>query len=364
MFFSRKVITENDLVDLHGKVALVTGGNTGIGYATIEFLAQKGAKVYMASRSKEKAQKAIKEIEAELQKSGGEAESKGSIHWFKLELSDPRSVKEAATEFLAKEERLDMLAARVLSTNSASFGPYKLNEDGLLDIMVVKYASNCSFTRTLSVLMYLRVTYSHISHFVLTETLLPLLKRTASFEDSDVRIVNVSSLAHTRVKPDLFIGKESLNRQYGDSVTGYLDTYGNTKLANILHLKHLQTRLNAESAGITCLAVHPGAVMTVGATGFLSSVPFFGWFLKTFLGPLFFASWKQGAMTSAFAAAGKEVAACIKSTDENERKKYEGVYLTPIANISEPSMYAKDERLQKELYETTVEVLREMGVVS
>ncbi|KAH7874994.1 uncharacterized protein C8R40DRAFT_239368 [Lentinula edodes] len=339
MFFSRKVITENDLVDLHGKVALVTGGNTGIGYATIEFLAQKGAKVYMASRSKEKAQKAIEEIRAELQNGGGEGESKGSVHWFKLELSDPRSVKEAATEFLAKEERLDIL---VNNASHASFGPYKLNEYGLLDIMVV----------------------NHISHFVLTETLLPLLKRTASLEDSDVRIVNVSSLAHTRVKPDSFIGKESLNRQYGDSVFGYLDTYGNTKLANILHLKHLQTRLNTESARITCLAVHPGAVRTVGATGFLNSFPFFGWFLKTFLGPLFFVSWKQGAMTSAFAAAGKEIAISRQSTDEAERKKYEGAYLTPIANISEPSVYAKDERLQRELYETTMEVLREMEVVS
>ncbi|KAJ4498471.1 hypothetical protein C8R41DRAFT_864667 [Lentinula lateritia] len=350
MFFSRKVITESDLVDLHGKVALVTGGNTGIGYATIEFLAQKGAKVYMASRSKEKAQKAIEEIEAELQKSSGEGENKGSVHWVKLELSDPRSVKEAATEFLAKEERLDILGnvghlskSQLLSIHFCrSEQRLSLNEDGLLDVMVVNY----------------------ISHFVLTETLLPLLTRTASLEDSDVRIVNLSSVSHTLMKPDSFVGKDSINKQYGDSISGHLHTYENTKLANILHLKHLQTRLNAESAGITCLVVHPGAVMTVGVTGFFQSIPFVGWFLKTFLAPLFLVSWKQGAMTSAFAAAGKEITASRKSTDEAERKKYEGAYLTPIANISEPSTYAKDERLQRELYETTMEVLREIGIVS
>ncbi|KAJ4498473.1 NAD(P)-binding protein [Lentinula lateritia] len=328
--FSRKVITENDLVDLRGKVALVTGGNTGIGYATIEFLARKGAKVYMASRNKHKAQKAIVEIEAELRKIGEEESNKGSVHWLKLDLSDPRSVKEIGTGFLAKEERLDIL---VNNASHPAYGPFKLNKDGLLDIMVV----------------------NHISHFVLTETLLPLLKRTASLKDSDVRIVNVSSAAHAGVKPDSFIGKESLNIQYGESVTGYINTYGNTKLANLLHIKNLQNRLSAENAGITCLALHPGTVMTEGSGDLLDSIPFIGWFLKTCFGPLVFVSWKQGAMTSAFAAAGNAVAA--------ERKRYEGVYLVPMAKIVEPSSYAKDERLQRELYETTVEVLEDIGVV-
>ncbi|KAJ3886417.1 hypothetical protein GG344DRAFT_81729 [Lentinula edodes] len=331
MFFSRKVITEDDLVDLHGKVALVTGGNTGIGYATIKFLARKGAKVFMASRNEEKAQKAIEEIEAELRNSDGEGESsKGSIYWLKLDLSDPRSVKEIGTDFLAKEERLDIL---VNNASHAAYGPFKLNKDGLLDIMVV----------------------NHISHFVLTETLLPLLKRTAALKDSDVRIVNVSSAAHAGVKPESFIGKESLNKQYGESVTGYINTYGNSKLANLLHIKNLQNRLSAENAGITCLALHPGTVMTEGSGDLLNSIPFIGWLLKTCIGPLVFVSWKQGAMTSAFAAAGKEVAA--------ERKRYEGVYLVPMAKIAEPSSYAKDERLQRELYETTVEVLEDIGVV-
>ncbi|KAJ3979623.1 NAD-P-binding protein [Lentinula detonsa] len=336
MFFSWKVITEDELVDLHGKVAIVTGGSTGIGYATIEFLAQKGARVYMGSRNQGRAQKSIEEIEAKLQKSGND--NQASIHWLQLDLLDPRSVKEAATKFIAREKRLDIL---VNNACHHSVGPYKLNQDGLLDVMVV----------------------NHISPFVLTETLLSLLRQTATLEDSDVRIVNVSSGAHKFVATESFVGKENLNKQFGDSLSGYIATCGYSKLANILHIKHLQTRLNAESAPITCLALHPGTVMTEGASGFLNSVPFLGWFLKRFMGPLFFMSWKQGAGTSAFAAAGKAVAEARKSKDEVERRKYEGGYLVPVAKISEPSTYATDERLQRELYETTMEVLGEMGIV-
>lgn len=59
-------------------------------------------------------------------------------------------------------------------------------------------------------------------------------------------------------------------------------------------------------------------------------------------------------MTSAFAAAGKDVATA--------RETYEGVYLTPVAKISEPSSYGKDEKLQRELYETTRDILAEMGL--
>jgi len=341
MAAQRKSITEADLTDLRGKVAIVTGGNTGIGYATIQFLAQKGAKVYMGARNEERATAAIEEIEEELRTwkgaNGEDSSTRGSVHWLPLNLSDPRLVKKAAIEFLGKEERLDIL---VNNASHTSCGPYKINEDGILDIMTI----------------------NHISHFVLTETLLPLLKSTASLDNSDVRIVNVSSLAHTRVKPESFVGKDSLNKQYGESVSGYLDTYGNSKLANILHIKHLQAQLNSESVPITCLAVHPGPVRTVGANKFLSSIPFFGWFLKTVVGPMVFVSWTQGAMPSAFAAAGKDVVASRRSKDEAERRMYEGVYLTPVAKITEPSNYAMDERLQRELYETTKEILGEMGL--
>ncbi|KAF7331079.1 NAD-binding protein [Mycena venus] len=317
----RKSVSEDDLVDLHGKVAIVTGGNTGIGYATIQMLARKGAKVYMAARSEERALEAIKQLQAE-------NINDGSVHWLKLELSDPRAAKRAAQEFLEKETRLDII---VNNAAKSAPGPFKLDKDGLLDIMVLNY----------------------ISHFAFVDALLPLLKETAKESGSDVRIVNVSSMAHSRVKPETFATREAFNKVHGESTNGYLDTYGNSKLANVLHIKELQKRLTAESIPITCIAAHPGFVRTVGSDGFLSSIPYFGGFLKKFVGPLISTPWRTGAMTIAFAAAGKEVV--------EQREKYRGVYMVPIATIAPASKYAQDERLQKECYETTEKIIAELA---
>ncbi|KAJ7235307.1 NAD-P-binding protein [Mycena haematopus] len=317
----RKSVSEGDLVDLHGKVAIVTGGNTGIGYATIQMLARKGAKVYMAARSEERALAAITQLQSE-------NINDGSVHWLKLELSDPRAAKRAAQDFLEKETRLDIL---VNNAAKSSPGPFKLDKDGFLDIMVL----------------------NHISHFAFTDALLPLLKETAQESGSDVRIVNVTSMAHARVKPKTFATREAFNQNFGESITGYLDTYGNSKLANILHIKALQRRLTAEVIPITCIAVHPGAVKTVGADGFLGSIPYFGWFLKNYIGPLVFKPWRNGAMTVAFAAAGNTIA--------EKRETYLGVYMVPTAAIALPSSYARDQRLQDECYEATEKFIAELS---
>ena len=94
--------------------------STGVGYATIQFLARKGAKVsrgsnyfdvyssdhqskvYMAARNESRALAAIEQLNAEDM-------ADGSVHWLKLDLSDPRLAKQAAEEFLHKEKRLDIL---------------------------------------------------------------------------------------------------------------------------------------------------------------------------------------------------------------------------------------------------------------
>ncbi|PPR03222.1 hypothetical protein CVT26_008070 [Gymnopilus dilepis] len=319
--FSRKSISEDDLADLHGKVVIVTGGNTGIGYGTVQFLVRRGAKVYIAARNEQKALDAIKQLETE-------GIEDGKLEWLKLDLSDPRLAKQAAKEFLEKESRLDIL---VNNAAIGAVGPFKLDKDGLRDVMVT----------------------NHISHFAFTNTLLPMLKSTSQQDGSDVRIINITSVAHTRVEVSSFKGRDSLNKDFGDSFSGYLDTYGYSKLANILHIKELQKRLDSDNVDIICIAVHPGAVLTVGAKGFIASVPFLGRLLQA-IGFLFFKPWREGAYTSVFAAASEEV--------RQKKELYKCAYLEPVAKITEPSRSATNDKLATELYETTEEVLKELGV--
>ncbi|KAK4226159.1 hypothetical protein QBC38DRAFT_481414 [Podospora fimiseda] len=92
-------------IDLSGKVYIVTGSSAGIGKELARMLHKRGGKVYVAARSKEKAEKAINEI---VESEKGE-EKKGELVFLKLDLGDLRGVKESVDEFLGKEKRLDVL---------------------------------------------------------------------------------------------------------------------------------------------------------------------------------------------------------------------------------------------------------------
>jgi NADP-dependent 3-hydroxy acid dehydrogenase YdfG len=117
--FSENFDPSTDLPHLTGKVMVVTGGNTGVGYSTIKHLARRGAKVsllqtrtilqtdtmqvYMASRSDQKIAAALKKLETE-------GIGNGEVVPLKLDLGDPRKAKAAAEEFLTLENRLDVLS--------------------------------------------------------------------------------------------------------------------------------------------------------------------------------------------------------------------------------------------------------------
>jgi len=156
--FNHSSISEDDLSDLYGKVVVITGGYSGIGYSTTQFLARKGAKVYIASRNEEATKQSIERLK-------NEGLGDGSIHWHKLDLLDPRAVKSSAEDFMKKEDRLDIL----INNAGKGYGPFSLTKDGIRESMALNY----------------------LGHFVFTETLLPLLIQTSKQEGSDVRIIDV-----------------------------------------------------------------------------------------------------------------------------------------------------------------------------
>ncbi|EEB91739.1 hypothetical protein MPER_09854 [Moniliophthora perniciosa FA553] len=303
MFWNRLFDPRRHIIDLQGKVVIVTGGNRGTGYATIQHLLRGGAKVYMGARDEKKAKEAIEKLKKDESWKG-----KGEVSWLKLNLSDPREAKKAAEDFTTKEKRLD-----VLVNNAALLpdSPFEKTPDGTSNFVNVNY----------------------ISPFVFTETLLPIMKSTAlSVPDSDVRIVILSSRAHER-----------------DQYLRALTRYGHTKLIEILWAKHLQDRLQSSNPRIpiTVMAVHPGDVDTYSERLRLS------WPLKLFA-RLTTVDPERGAYTSVFAAASKAV--------QENKDLYKGAYLVPEGVIKKPSKMAEDAKLREDLDRLTRKFLSGIGI--
>ncbi|KAI9508241.1 NAD-P-binding protein [Russula earlei] len=314
---SKNISAERDLLDLHGRVAIVTGANSGIGLYIALHLVRRGAKVYLAARSEEKAAHAIGRMERE-----GTGERPGELVWLPIDLTDPRKAKAAAGWFVKRESRLDILvnnAAKIL-------GPYGRTVDDISESMVV----------------------NHISPFLFTKTLLTVLEKTALEPGSDVRIVNVSSVAHRWVPNPRYDNLEALNNDFANTWKPKTNVYAYTKLANVLWTNELQRRFDAERIPITAMSVHPGNVMSEGNVNLFTSLTFgrlINWGFS-----LFFISPHDGGYTPAWAAASRKVF--------EERNRYKGTYLVPYGIIEEASQDARRADLAKELWKTTETVLK------
>ncbi|KAH8927389.1 NAD(P)-binding protein, partial [Atractiella rhizophila] len=207
-----------------GRVCIVTGGyGGGIGEEIARVLVQKGAKVYIAGRSREKGEKTINRL---LKETGKE---KSMLLFLKLDLGSLEAVKKATEEFLSRESRLDLLI-----NNAGVMNPPGGSKTS--DGFELQWGTNV------------------LGHFVFTIPLLPLMEKTADAQEPGrVRIVNLSSAANQMAPKEGITLDDKKRGTYGRS-----RDYGQSKLGNILFARSLSRRYPK----IVSLACHPGIIAT------------------------------------------------------------------------------------------------------
>jgi protochlorophyllide reductase len=209
--------TAADIPQQSGRLALITGGSSGLGLETARALVARGATVILGCRSRERADRARQELLASA--AGG-----GAIDLLDLDLADLASVGRAAAALADTYGRLDLLI-----NNAGVMGlPRALTTDG--------------FERQFGT--------NHLGHFALTTALLPLLRGRP-----DARVVTVTSGAQ-------YFGRIDFDDPQGERRYDRWKAYGQSKLANVMFALELQARLEAEGSAVRSMAAHPGVART------------------------------------------------------------------------------------------------------
>lgn len=208
--------TVADVPGQHGRTAVVTGANSGIGFEVAVVLAQRGAGTVLACRDTGKAQAAAARLAA--------AAPGAKVSVVPLDLASLDSVRAAAGQILATCERLDLL----INNAGVMWPQYAKTADGF----ELQFGTN------------------HLGHFAFTGLLL-----TAMLAVPGSRVVTVSSNGHRMGRID-FADLQS-ERRYRRTAA-----YAQSKLANLMFTYELQRRLAAASAPVAALAAHPGVSVT------------------------------------------------------------------------------------------------------
>lgn len=203
--------TERDIPDQTGRVAVVTGANTGLGFETARALAQRGAFVVLAVRDLKKGRQAAAKIN-------------GAVSVQELDLNSLESVRAAAADLCEAYPRIDLL----INNAGVMYPPKQTTEDGF----ELQFAAN------------------HLGHFALTGL---LLERLLPVPGS--RVVALGSTGH-RIKADIHFDDLHWEKSY-DRVAAY----GQAKLANLLFTYELQRRL-APHGTTSAVVAHPGMANT------------------------------------------------------------------------------------------------------
>lgn len=275
---------------LRGKTIIVTGANSGIGKATAAELLRRQGRVIMACRDRERAEKAALEIQQETGPDRGELVIK------LLDLASLKSVRNFCEEILKEEPKID-----VLINNAGIYQcPYTQTEDGF----EMQFGVN------------------HLGHFLLTNLLLDLLKRSAP---SRIIVVSSKLYKYGEINFDDLNSEKSYDKAFA---------YSRSKLANLLFTLELSHKL--EETGVTVNALTPGIVRT--NLGRHVYIPMLVKPLFNLASWAFFKSPEEGAQTSIYLACAPDV---------------EGVQGKCFANCQEEQLLDKatDEEVAKRLWD-------------
>ena len=208
--------TEGSVPDQEGRTAVITGGNTGLGFEAARVLAEAGAAIVLAVRNPARGAAAAARIRA--------TAPRARVDLVRLDLASLASLREAADQLRASYPAIDLLI-----NNAGGVNPrYQRTEDG--------------FERTLAT--------NHLGPFALTGL---ILDRVLPVPGS--RVVTVASIGHRR-------GVIDFDDLQGDRGYRFQHAYFQSKLANLLFTYELQRRLAAAGAGTIAVAAHPGNART------------------------------------------------------------------------------------------------------
>ena len=299
--------------DLSGQTYIVTGSNSGSGFATAKQLAEQGAHVIGACRRVDAGKEAFADL----------GNIRGSVEIMEMDLASLASIRSFAEAFLAKYDRLDGLV------NNA--GVMAVPEGKTVDGFETQFGIN------------------HLGHFLLTELLLDTLKASAP-----ARIVNVSSAAHAGMMgASAEVDFDDLNyekREYNATAA-----YNQSKLANLLHAKELAKQL--EGTSVSTFSVHPGWIRSNLVEGafakFMQNVV-----MRPFSGMLGTMDWFEGAQTTLHCLldddAPKNSGAFYSQNSILYQNKEDKAGAWPMKS---PNPVVHDGTTAKKLYEVSIELV-------